>query len=180
MALPEIQFSDVREAQQFLMLRERWPWAIEDVLNKYGDVVCIAPNELVFVTPRALADLYGTHNKNLELFPKTQINNHGNDKHGGIIWEWDPVRHRQVAKQLSPAFSGRALKAKEPILHKYIDLFVDRMKDFGGEAQGVSLPTWLSWLCVDISADMAYNWEMNALQYSKVSDIHFLLERRLN
>ncbi|QSZ37735.1 hypothetical protein DSL72_008834, partial [Monilinia vaccinii-corymbosi] len=136
------------------------------------DVVRIAPNEFVFATPRALADLYGTHHKNLELFPKTQINNHGHDERGGIIWEWDPVRHQQIAKQLFPAFSGQAIKAKELILHKYIDFFVERMKEFGGEAQGVSLPTWLSWLCVDISTDMAYTCEMNTLQHSKVSDIH--------
>ena len=31
----------------------RYPWAIEDVLRQYGDVVRIAPNELVFFTPQA-------------------------------------------------------------------------------------------------------------------------------
>ncbi|KAH9900496.1 cytochrome P450 [Xylariomycetidae sp. FL2044] len=144
-------------------LRGRWPWAAEDALTTYGDVVRIAPNELLFVTPKALADLYGSHHKNIELFPKTKINNHGNDDHGGIIWEWDPERHRRVAKELSPAFSGRALKAKEPTLHKYIDLFVNRMKTYGGGSDGVSLPTWVNWLCVDISAEMAYNRQMDAL-----------------
>ncbi|OTA64848.1 cytochrome P450 [Hypoxylon sp. EC38] len=88
---------------------------------------------------------HSSHIKNLELFPKTQINNHGNDEHGGIIWEWDPARHRQVAKKLSPAFSGRALKAKEPTLHKYIDLFVERMKAVGGATQ-VKEPPYLSLL----------------------------------
>jgi hypothetical protein len=87
-------------------------------------------------------DIYGSHTKNIEHFPKTQINNHGNDEHGGIIWEWDPVRHNQVARQLFPAFKGRALKAKEPTLHKYIDLFVEHMKNLGGTEQGVSLPSW--------------------------------------
>lgn len=118
-------------------------------------------------------DLYGSHNKNLELFPKTQINNHGKDEHGGIIWEWDAVRHRQVAKQLSPAFSGRALNAKEPTLHKYIDLFVTRMRTLSGGGQDVSLPTWVNWLCVDISADMAYNRKMNALKESMPSTSTF-------
>ncbi|RYP78714.1 hypothetical protein DL771_000381 [Monosporascus sp. 5C6A] len=99
-------------------------------------VVRVAPNELVFVTPQTLADLYGSHNKNLELLPKTRINYHGNDEHGGIIREWDPVRRRKVAKQLSPAFSGRALRAKEPTLYRYIDLFVERMKVLGGGAHG--------------------------------------------
>ncbi|KAK7731055.1 hypothetical protein SLS53_008857 [Cytospora paraplurivora] len=92
-----------------------------------------------------MADIYGSHNKYLELFPKTQINNHGNDEHGGLIWEWDPIRHRQVAKQVSPAFSGRALKAKEATLHKYVDLFVRRMREFGGGPEGANLPTWTNW-----------------------------------
>ncbi|KAI5922127.1 cytochrome P450 [Camillea tinctor] len=107
-------------------LSGRWPWAVEDVLKKYGDVVRFAPNELGFVTPQSLN-----------------------------------------AKQLSPAFSGRALKAKEPTLHKYVDLFVERMKALGGGAQGVSLPTWINWMAVDISADMAYNREMTALKDMK-------------
>jgi len=133
-----------------------------------GDVVRVAPNELVFSTPQALAgtyhyprsnhsnsvsciihlDLYGSHDKFLERFPKTQINNHGNDEHGGLIWEWDPVRHRQVAKQMSPAFSGKALKAKEPTIHKYVDLFVERMEalGLGKDGQGVDLPTWINWI----------------------------------
>ncbi|OTA99625.1 hypothetical protein M426DRAFT_254518 [Hypoxylon sp. CI-4A] len=119
-----------------LRLTGRWPWAVENVLEQY--------------------DIYGSHHKNIELFSKTQMNNHGNNEYGGIIWEWDPVRHRQVAKQLSPAFSGRALNAKEPTLHKYIDLFVERMEVFGSRSQGVSLQIWANWLCVYISADMAY------------------------
>lgn len=41
------------------------------------------------------------------------------------------------------------------------------MKRSGGGSQGVNLPTWVNWLCVDISADMAYNREMNALKDSK-------------
>lgn len=68
---------------------------------------------------------------------------------------------------MAPGFSGRALKAKEPTLHKYIDLFVERMEMLGGEPDGVNLPTWINWLCVDLSADLAYNRQMNALKDSK-------------
>ncbi|KAK8075890.1 hypothetical protein PG997_010553, partial [Apiospora hydei] len=177
-------------------LRGRWPWAVEDVLKKYGmsaqnfspgideltfwlqgNVVRVAPNELVFVSPQAFADLYGSHHKNLESFPKTQINNHGNDKRGGLIWEWDPARHREVAKQLGPAFKGSALKAKEPTFHRHIDFFVERMKTLGSNPEGVSLPTWTNWLCVDISADMAYNREMNALKNMKTPPYLDILAR---
>ena len=36
----------------------RYPWAIEDALRKYGDVVSIAPNELVFFNPQAFLGEY--------------------------------------------------------------------------------------------------------------------------
>ncbi|KAI0409204.1 cytochrome P450 [Xylaria palmicola] len=132
-----------------------------------GDAVRIAPNELVFVRPEALADIYGAQHKNIELFPKTQINNHGNEERGGLIWEWDAARHRKVAKQISPAFSGRALRAKEATLHRYIDLFIQNITTHGQTDKGISLPTWLNWFCVDVSADMAYNREMNAMRDMK-------------
>ncbi|KAI0145540.1 cytochrome P450 [Xylariaceae sp. FL1272] len=144
-------------------LSGRWPFAIEDVLKQYGDVVRIAPNEVVFVRPQALADIYGTHTGSIESFAKTDINERG-DKHNGLVWETDPVRHRMVAKQISPAFSGRALRAKEPTLHKHIDLFVEQMKKLGGGSEGVRLDKWMNWLAVDLSADMAYNSQMNAMR----------------
>lgn len=125
------------------------------------------------VADRRCSDIYGAHHKYIELFPKTQINNHGNEKSGGLVWEWDPVRHRKVSKQISPAFSGRALKAKEPTLHKYINLFVQHMEVSGGGTEGVSLPQWVNWLCVDMSGDMAYNREMNAMRDSKLPMQYF-------
>ncbi|KAI1291044.1 cytochrome P450 [Xylaria venustula] len=144
-----------------------------------GDVVRIAPNELVFVRPQALSDIYGAHHRNKQLFPKTQFNNHGSEERGGLVWGWDPVRHRQVAKQISPAFSGRALRAKEPTLHRYIviricpltalvtyiDLFTQHMMSDGQDGQGVSLPTCLNWLCFGISGEIAYSCEMNAMRH---------------
>ncbi|KID85142.1 benzoate 4-monooxygenase cytochrome P450 [Metarhizium guizhouense ARSEF 977] len=133
----------------------------------HGNIVRVAPNELAFSSPQAFTDIYGSHDKYVELFAKTQINNHGNDKHGGLVWEWDPIRHRQVSKQMAPAFSGRALRAKEPTIHKYVDLFVQRMRSLATSAEGISLKTWISWLAFDISADTAYNRQMNALQDMK-------------
>ncbi|KAH9902215.1 cytochrome P450 [Xylariomycetidae sp. FL2044] len=155
--------SDVWYAYHWLS--GRWPWAIENALKQYGDVVRIAPNELVFVRPQALADIYTSHVKYHESFAKTDINERG-EKHNGFIWERDPVRHRKVAKQMSPAFSGRALNAKEPTLHKHVDFFVQRMKAIGGCEEGIRLDKWMNWLAVDLSGDMAYNNQMHAMRDS--------------
>lgn len=57
----------------------------------------------------------------------------------GINWERDPVKHREVRKRLSPAFSVHSLNAKEPTLHKHIDYFVEKMREIGADDHGVEL-----------------------------------------
>ncbi|KAI1357355.1 P-loop containing nucleoside triphosphate hydrolase protein [Xylaria arbuscula] len=72
--------------------------------TRFRDVVRVAPNELVFVTPQAASDIYASHTKNLEHFPKTDFFIFGLEDNG-LNWEMDPVKHRKDSKQLSPAFS---------------------------------------------------------------------------
>ncbi|KAF7893214.1 uncharacterized protein EAF02_000752 [Botrytis sinoallii] len=147
-------------------LTRKWPWKIEEVLKQYGDVVRIAPNELVFLIPQAGKDIHATHVKHLETFVKTDFEDLGED--GGISFEIDPVKHRDVARRLSPAFSARNAKAKEAVLHKYIDLFVDKMKAMEDE-EGVELRQWAHWLTMDVFADMTYNRQMNQMKNEKSS-----------
>lgn len=103
-----------------------------------------------------LSDIYSPHQKNIEVFVKTNFQNRGKDL-GGIAWEEDPVRHREVAKKLSPAFSSRSIKALEPIAHEYMDYFVAKMKELGSKPTGVGLVEWTNWLAMDQAADMAWN-----------------------
>ncbi|KAG8528961.1 uncharacterized protein KY384_006650 [Bacidia gigantensis] len=141
----------------------RYPWAIECVLRKYGDIVRIAPNELVFFTPKAVLDIYSPHHKNLEVFIKTDFQNRG--KHlGGIVWEEDPTRHREVSKKISPAFSARSIKALEPIMHEYMDYFVVKMEKFGSKPTGVGLVEWTNWLAMDEAADMAWSEKLHQMR----------------
>ncbi|KAI1123656.1 cytochrome P450 [Nemania abortiva] len=151
-------------------MSQRWPWAVEAAIKQYGDVVRVAPNELAFGNPQAAADIYGAHDKSLEKFVKTDIKDYARDKDGGLIFQQDPVRHRQIARQMAPAFSPKATRAKDPILHRYADLFVDKMKELGRQKNGVSLPTWVQWLAMDIAAEMAYHHPVNSMRDERDSD----------
>lgn len=59
----------------------------------------------------------------------------------GLSWEQNPAKHHTEAKKLAPAFSVKALKAKEPTMHRYIDDFVEKMKELGGREAGIELKT---------------------------------------
>ncbi|KAI0153072.1 cytochrome P450 [Xylariaceae sp. FL1272] len=146
----------------------KYPWAIARALDTYGDVVRIAPNELVFITPRAASDIYASHTKNLEHFPKTDFFIFGLQDNG-LSWEMDPVKHRKDSKQLSPAFSLKSIRSKEKVVHQYIDDFVDKLKTHGPKPEGIDLKTWADWLSMDISAYTAYSREMNNMRNMKTA-----------
>ncbi len=122
----------------------------------------IAPNDLVFVTPKAFQDIYAPHHKNIETWVKTNFNDMGQDL-GGIIWEEDPYRHREVAKKLSPALSSRNIRAMEPLINRYLDFFVSRMREVGGGPEGIELAQWTNWLAMDLAADMSWNERMGQM-----------------
>lgn len=146
----------------------KYPWIIEDVLKQYGDVVRIAPNELVFLTPQAAKDIYLAQEKNLELF--VQVGYDALDTgDGGISGETNPVRHREIAKKLAPAFSTRNFKVKEGVIQKHINLFIEKMKDIGATGQGAELRCWSDWLALDLSADMTYGRETGQMRDMKDS-----------
>jgi cytochrome P450 len=76
----------------------------------------------------------------MELFPKTNFFDLGGEDQG-LTWERDPAKHRHAAKKVAPAFSAKSIKAKEPTMHKYIDMFVASMKKLGGQENGIELMT---------------------------------------
>ncbi|KAI0115673.1 cytochrome P450 [Nemania sp. FL0031] len=149
-------------------LMGRWPWAIESVLHQYGDVVRIAPNELVFFTPQAFHDIYASHRDRLELFIKSDFNDRG-EKMAGLIWERDPLRHRELARKLAPAFSVKTMRTMQATINEHLDYFVARMKELGESPTGVGLANWTNWLAMDLSADMSWNEKLYEMRDMKSS-----------
>ncbi|KAI2782286.1 isotrichodermin C-15 hydroxylase [Daldinia loculata] len=150
-------------------LRGRYPWVVEQLAKEYGDIVRIAPNEVVFSTPQAAIDIYNPAVKRHELWVKTDLMDFGTGDLG-FTWEIDPAKRREVAKKVLPAFSTKAIKAKEPTVQMYIDSFVEKMKELGSAPEGVSLNDWLNWLAMDMSADLAYSRKMHHMRDAKNTD----------
>lgn len=110
------------------------------------------------------------------------------DEDNGLLWERNPEKHRRISKAMSPAFSGKALRAKVPTMNKHIDLMMSNMKEYGAQEVGIDLSTvccncpaediiecqlttfaaqWIGWLCMDTAADLAYGWEINQISDSE-------------
>ena len=114
------------------------------------------------------ADIYLAQEKNLELF--VQVGYDALDTgDGGISGETNPVRHREIAKKLAPAFSTRNLKVKEGAIKKHLDTFIEKIRVVGVTGRGAELQQWTDWLALDLSADMTYGLEMHQMRDSKLA-----------
>ncbi|KAL8383419.1 hypothetical protein RB595_006937 [Gaeumannomyces hyphopodioides] len=144
-------------------LSGRYPWAMQRALGKYGDVVRIAPNELVFVTPKAYTDIYTGTINGRPAFVKSDLLSTG-DKYEGLASERDIDKHRAARKQLSPAFSPRALRQYEPVVNSHVDDFASKLESLGTGPQGVDVSLWFERAACDLGGAITLGHSLSNVQ----------------
>ncbi|MCJ1262480.1 hypothetical protein MMC22_002350 [Lobaria immixta] len=135
-------------------LSGRYPWGMQRVLREYGDVVRVAPNELVFITPKAYTDIYTSTINGRPAFVKSDMLDTG-DKYEGLASERDIDKHRTSRKQLAPAFSPRALKQYEPSVHAHVDELVYKLECSPATHEGVNISPWFERATCDLGGAIA-------------------------
>ncbi|KAI6371105.1 hypothetical protein MCOR25_004039 [Pyricularia grisea] len=148
---------------------------LHEAHEKYGDVVRIAPWQLSYTTATAWTDITAGHKGQIptnpaygqaekELFGASGFLWVGNDEH---------ARHRRV---LSPAFSDRSLREQEPVVAKYLDLLVTRMKEKSGDV--VDLWLWMNYTTFDIIGDLTFGESFDCLLESRLHPwVDYLMSR---
>ncbi|KAI1103282.1 cytochrome P450 [Jackrogersella minutella] len=142
----------------------RYPHILEEAHRKYGDVVRIAPNELSFGTVQAHRDIYSTPSKSKKPFLKCgQFYNNGDVSN--IFYELDPVQHAQMRKLLAPGFTGVAMKTHEYIVHRYVDMFVQKVGDIcaARRGEGVDVTEVVPWLAFDVMGELTFSESFDAV-----------------
>lgn len=134
-----------------------WAWMITSgrsahVMHKihrqYGDIVRIAPNELSFATPQSYQDIYGHVSKERGRFLKTEFYDSGPPR---IVSARDPEVHARMRKAMSHAFSAKALRDQEVVVHQYVDLFLQQLSNLGeGGKKAINACDAYNWLTFDI------------------------------
>lgn len=113
-----------------------------------GDVVRVGPNSLSFSTPQSYRDIYGhvTHGK--KRFLKTKWYEADEPR---IVRVRDPVAHAEQRRTLSHAFSARALRDQEDVVHLYVDLLLKQLNVLGaGGSIAVNATEIWNWLTFDV------------------------------
>ncbi|KAI0482079.1 isotrichodermin C-15 hydroxylase [Xylariaceae sp. FL0804] len=135
------------------LLRARIVFDVEEMHKRYGPVVRIAPDELAFQDPRAWRDVMGGGASEIPKwigmygvpsFLPPHLQNTISKEH-----------HRTLRRAMAPGFSDASLRAQEPMLTKYIDLLVRRLRQKCEGGNPVDLQLWYEYVTFDIICDLA-------------------------
>ncbi|KAF2012093.1 cytochrome P450 monooxygenase-like protein [Aaosphaeria arxii CBS 175.79] len=151
------------------------PWLLA-AHARYGDAVRVNPNEVSFISGEtAWQDIYGFHHgggskngkKNLtsaaylkdrRWFPLPL------NKTWSIIAS-DEETHGRMRRNLSHAFSEKALKEQEGIIQGYVGLLVERLKECVEEGRSeVNVMRWYNYTTFDVIADLMFGEPLYCLR----------------
>ncbi|KAI1284750.1 cytochrome P450 [Xylaria sp. FL0933] len=153
----------------FAWLSGRYPSIIQNIHQRYGNVVRVAPNELSFNTIQAHNDIYSVPSRNRKPFIKDATFYNNGDSVRVLFYEIDPTEHAWQRKLLAPSFSATALRKQEHIIHRYVDLFVQKIGSLSASSHGVGVDAAeaLLWLGFDIMGEMTFSESFGAVEASK-------------
>lgn len=141
---------------------------IKDLHDKYGDVVRIAPNTMVYRSPSAWKDIYGHRQKGQKTFLKDPSLYAPTPNGVNAIITANEHDHQRMRRLLAHAFSTKALCEQEDILHTYADMLVDKLGDLQCEPSStvIDLTRWLDFTTFDLIGDLAFGEPFDCLANS--------------
>lgn len=142
---------------------------------EYGPILRVAPNEAVFAQEEAWPDILQPRPDTQQQFLKDptwwQLQP-GLSK--SLISAIDPTEHAHIRKHLAPAFTARALWPQEPMLQRYVNLLVERLRDIvtssgKGDIKEAEfdIGPWFNFTTFDIFGDLGYGESSYCLQNSR-------------
>jgi cytochrome P450 len=142
-------------------VRGRLPYDVHSLHQKYGPVVRVAPDHLVFTSPEAWNDIYGLQSNRIQ--NRKDPHAYSPQMKGwemNIIYAEDSV-HQKLRRIYGPAFTPKALEEQQGMLLKYADMLVEQLKGkVGEEGNGgesvQDLSAWYNFTTFDLTGDFAF------------------------
>lgn len=137
--------------------------------DKYGDVVRIAPNALVYRAAPAWKDIYGHRKKGHKVFIKDPALYAPTPNGVNAIITANEDNHSRMRRLLTHAFSNKALREQEGILQMYASMFIEKLMGLMGsaESQDIDITCWFNFTTFDLIGDLAFGEPFGCLSTSE-------------
>lgn len=151
----------------YSMVRGTLPYDIFKLHEQYGDIVRIAPNELVFTTTSSFQDIQGHRTKGLPEFSKSKWFYSPIPGRATEIISSDREEHSMLRRTLAHGFSDKGLREQQPLITQYIDLLVQRLREHceDGRAE-LDMCAWYNYTTFDVIGDLAFGEPFGCLENS--------------
>lgn len=138
---------------------------IKKLHDKYGDVVRIAPNSLAYRAAPAWKDIYGHRKKGHKIFRKDPALYAPTPNGVNAIITANDQEHARMRRLLTHAFSNKALREQEGILHVYADMLTDKLNGLFGDSSTpvIDLTRWFNFTTFDLIGDLAFGEPFDCL-----------------
>ncbi|RCI12104.1 hypothetical protein L249_0949 [Ophiocordyceps polyrhachis-furcata BCC 54312] len=166
--------------RHFHLVRGSLPLFTAALHKVYGPVVRVAPGELSFISPQAWRDIY------LPLPDRQGARELKKDGRfysifghcAGNIMTADFHHHELLRRQLSPGFSDRTLRLQEPIIQRYVDILVGKLRELS-DKNPINLTDWFTYLTFDIISRMSLGSDLGCLDRSQFHPWVHAIKRNL-
>lgn len=138
-----------------------------DLHKRYGDIVRIAPDELAFSHPDAWKEIMGHKNGQPEM-AKANWFYRPLDEPLHIVNE-DIGEHKSLRRQMAHGFSEKSMRDQEPMIRKYVDLLLERLRE-NCEKGSVVISDWYNFTTFDIIGDLAFGEPFGCLEGCNYDD----------
>ncbi|ROW10230.1 hypothetical protein VMCG_01962 [Cytospora schulzeri] len=138
------------------VLQQRLPQKIWRIHEKYGPVVRIAPDRLVFNTITALQDIYQSGQiTKAYTYSSTNLNGVPN-----VFSALDIDVHRSKRKVIGQAITDRAMRTFEPIMTEQINIYLKQILEASQSSTPVNMTEKSRYLGLDIVGQLAFGYDL--------------------
>ncbi|KAK2753895.1 hypothetical protein FQN54_007254 [Arachnomyces sp. PD_36] len=145
----------------------RFHRAIDKEHQRYGPVFRVSPNELSFASVGSWKAIYGHPGVGGQHHVKSKFYEMYGSGYNSLCVgsERDPKRHSAMKKNLSAAFSTKALLEQESIVNSCVDAFVKKIgEQKESKEQGLNMTKWFEMISFDILGEMAFGESFHAVE----------------
>ncbi|RAL04446.1 cytochrome P450 [Aspergillus ibericus CBS 121593] len=138
----------------------------------YGDTVRVAPNEVSFIDPTAIKDIYNRQpNPHYKSLPKDPVRQPPPRPGQPInILEANDTDHTRLRKAYAASFSTQALTAQEPLVTTYVHKMIAQIKARTTTTTNgavIDLQDWISYCTFDIMCSLSLGADFGCLDQDR-------------
>ena len=150
-------------------MRGQLDWSLKKFHEKYGDAVRFSPDEISFTGEQAWKDIYGARDPPLAKDPAWYSVTKRADLADSIL-NADQLNHMRIRKQLSHAFSEKALREQEGSIQGYFNLLIEKLQDAAAAATPVDMVQWYNFTTFDLIGDLTLGKSFGCLKDNEYHD----------